>query len=599
MPDASRTLPFKKGDMLTDYSNVAVEVHNVIPGGFGIVAFGVDQMDGQWAALKTIRPDVLRNGPHIRELFIRESLTWLGVWPHANVTIADFVTEINGMPFLVLKYAEYGSLRRHLRPDLPTDQAFIWAQHIAAGMAHLHATDPDHLRPEPIIHRDLKPENILIYGNGRARITDFGLAKTQAAVAQSEILSEMLDEDDDGTAQNNTRSQRYQTERGSALGTPSYMAPEQWMDAASAGPAADVYAFGLILGEMLIGQHPLLPLNERHSKEEWRAAHLSGQHRPLPTAFPLPLHRFYARMLAMNPEQRPTMVEAFTQLQATARQLALPVFTVPEIFPPTTANKVAYWIARANACDRFNMYAEALVYNNQAYTLAPRDPMILSSRAHIFAHQGRTEEAIATYASAFAIRPADDHRGRSVVLHQQGEMFTTLQRFAEADAAYAGALREMPGAADTWYNRAVNLRLWGEQAKAAGEEQLACDRFRQAFDCAQESWKLNAHDQDTPRLLARIGARLAASHLHAQAEEAYALALSSAVAQDDPAIWYNRALNLLRWWQSEIQSGHAPGRNYLRAALEYAEEAQRRDPHDPDMPALINAIQGGMRQAQE
>jgi serine/threonine protein kinase len=598
MPAYSAPLPFKVGDILTDYASVEIVVRDIATGGFGIVAFGPNQENrGQWAALKMIKPEVLRRGKHIRELFIREGLTWRGVWPHANVMQAQFVTEINGLPCLVLDYAAQGALRRHMYRDLPVDLAFTWAQHIAAGMAHLHTPDPEHLRLDPIIHRDLKPENILIDGDGFACITDFGLAKTQAAVAQVEALGAEYEAAEEETAQDNTRSQQYHTRRGVSMGTPAYMAPEQWADAATAGPAADVYAFGLILGELLGGQHPILPLNERHTQEEWRAAHLSGQHRPLPTVFPLPLQNLYGAMLALDPAQRPIMAEVFSRLQATSRGLRLSVYDVPAAFPPTVENRAVFWIGWSNAYDRFGLYAEALVRSDQAYALLPHEAPVLSGRADILAHLGRPEEALAMYVDALASLPTDSHQRRNIVLNQQGNLLATMHRCAEADAAYAAALQESPGAADTWYNRAVNLRQWGEQAKSDGDVQQARDHFRQAFDCARESSRLNPNLQPTPGLLARIGARLNESQLYADAEAAYALALQGELDQDAPATWYNRAVNQRLWGIEEVQATQtATGREHLQAALQYATEAQRLGLDVPQLPRLINAIRQALQQ---
>jgi serine/threonine protein kinase len=512
VPDNLDTLPFKIGDILTNYTGVEVEVYARASGGFGCVAFGPDRLSrGRWRALKTIRPEVLQRGEHIREMFIREGLTWMGVWPHVNIVTAQFVTQINGLPFLVLDYADQGSLRRHLRPNLSIERAFIWAQHIAAGMAHLHKPAPDLLRPDPIIHRDLKPDNILLRDLGdsipSAQITDFGLAKTQAAVAQAEAMVEGDEELEEGTALDNTRSQRYRTERGSALGTPAYMAPEQWADAASAGPAADVYAFGLILGELLTGQHPILPLNERHTKEEWLVAHLSGQHRPLPTVFPIPLHNLYAAMLARRPEQRPTMAAIFTQLQATARQLQLPIYEVPDFVLPTTENQRIFWMGWSDAYDTFGLYPEALVRSDKAYALAPQHPNVLSGRADILAHLGRSEEALAMYSASLAVRPLDDHLGRKIVLHQQAVLLRRVDRFSEAEATYAAALREMPEDASSWFDRAINAIYWGRQELRNGNASEARRLSQLGLTYLQQSQTLgyyNPQMADVKRLLQQV-----------------------------------------------------------------------------------------------
>src|SRR5205814_5942522 len=85
---------------------------------------------------------------------------------------------------------------------------------------------------EGIIHRDLKPSNVLFTKEGVPKITDFGLAKR-------------------------LESDSRQTESGQIMGSPSYMAPEQARgDTRDVGPAADVYALGAILYEMLTGRPP-------------------------------------------------------------------------------------------------------------------------------------------------------------------------------------------------------------------------------------------------------------------------------------------------------------------------------------------------------
>src|SRR5204863_3371529 len=81
-----------------------------------------------------------------------------------------------------------------------------------------------------IIHRDLKPANVLLTADGKPKVTDFGLAKKL----------------DEGS----------RTQTGSVMGTPSYMAPEQAEGRKDIGPAADIYALGAVLYELLTGRPP-------------------------------------------------------------------------------------------------------------------------------------------------------------------------------------------------------------------------------------------------------------------------------------------------------------------------------------------------------
>ena len=104
---------------------------------------------------------------------------------------------------------------------LPCDQTLVIADEIADALKHAHALG--------IVHRDLKPDNVVLSPSGRAVVLDFGIAKIPEAL---------------------------HTVTGSALGTPDYMAPEQHLDAKRVDQRADVYAFGMMLYELLVGALP-------------------------------------------------------------------------------------------------------------------------------------------------------------------------------------------------------------------------------------------------------------------------------------------------------------------------------------------------------
>ncbi|HKB03455.1 MAG TPA: protein kinase, partial [Gemmataceae bacterium] len=124
-------------------------------------------------------------------------------------------------PFFSLEFVAGGSLAG---VRLPARAAAELVETLARTVHHAHT--------HGIIHRDLKPANILLTEDGRAKITDFGLAKQQSA-------------------------QSHLTQSGAILGTPSYMAPEQAAGAGNTvGPPADVYALGAILYELLTGRPP-------------------------------------------------------------------------------------------------------------------------------------------------------------------------------------------------------------------------------------------------------------------------------------------------------------------------------------------------------
>jgi WD40 repeat protein/tRNA A-37 threonylcarbamoyl transferase component Bud32 len=149
---------------------------------------------------------------------------------HPNLVQIYEVSEQDGRPFFALEYVEGGNLAQKLAgTPLPARQAATLVETLAHAMHYAHR--------HGIVHRDLKPGNVLLTADGVPKITDFGLARSV--------------EGDSGL-----------TKTGVAMGTPSYMAPEQAEGKKEVGPAADIYALGAILYEMLTGRPPFVGVDE-------------------------------------------------------------------------------------------------------------------------------------------------------------------------------------------------------------------------------------------------------------------------------------------------------------------------------------------------
>ncbi len=139
----------------------------------------------------------------------------------ALVTVYDAGHDDGNRPFLVMQLVEGWTLAAEVtrRGQIPPNEMASWGSSIAAGLAYVHG--------QGIIHRDVKPANVLLARDGRVLLADFGIAR-------------LVD-----TA--------HMTRAGDVVGTPSYFAPEQ-VAGEPVGPAADVYALGLVLLECLTGR---------------------------------------------------------------------------------------------------------------------------------------------------------------------------------------------------------------------------------------------------------------------------------------------------------------------------------------------------------
>src|SRR5262245_3170560 len=151
---------------------------------------------------------------------------------HPNIlTIYDIGAQ-DGAPFIVSELLDGAELRAQLEQGaLSARRALEYAQQITAGLAAAHE--------KGIVHRDLKPENLFITTDGRVKILDFGLAKLRPPQA-------------DG-ADTDAPTQKKITEPGVVMGTVGYMSPEQ-VRGQETDHRSDIFAFGMILYEMLSGQ---------------------------------------------------------------------------------------------------------------------------------------------------------------------------------------------------------------------------------------------------------------------------------------------------------------------------------------------------------
>jgi serine/threonine protein kinase len=203
-------------------------VREVGRGGMGRVYLASDARLGRTVALKALAPQLTREPRH-RDQLRREARAAAGL-THPGICTVYSLEELDGELYIVTEFVEGHTLRDEIeaatRPSL--ESIVATARELASAIASAHARG--------VTHRDLKPENIMRTPEGRIKVLDFGLARMEAGPG--------------GIAATLTTPLP-----GGIVGTPAYMAPEQ-IEGRTAGPASDVFAFGVLMYEWISGRHP-------------------------------------------------------------------------------------------------------------------------------------------------------------------------------------------------------------------------------------------------------------------------------------------------------------------------------------------------------
>ncbi len=201
----------------------------------GEVYRATDTKLGRDVAIKALPGEVAQD-PERLARFRREAQV-LAALNHPNVAAIHGLEEAGGQSFLVLELVEGEDLSERLkRGPIPVDEAFDVARQIAEALEAAHE--------KGIVHRDLKPANVKLTPEGKAKVLDFGLATAYAAEAASGSSSDL--------SQSPTLAHTG-TAAGLILGTAAYMSPEQ-ARGRRADKRADIWAFGVVLFEMLSGR---------------------------------------------------------------------------------------------------------------------------------------------------------------------------------------------------------------------------------------------------------------------------------------------------------------------------------------------------------
>jgi serine/threonine protein kinase len=255
-------------------------------GGMSSVYKARDALLERHVALKILH-DQYSGDDDFVERFKREARS-VAQLQHPNIVTVIDRGEEDGRQYIVFEYIDGENLKEHVvrKGRLEVREALEIALEVARGLAFAHE--------QGLIHRDVKPQNILLNGDGRAKVTDFGIARTV---------------DVDGM-----------TQTGTVLGTSNYIAPEQ-ASGQRVDTQSDVYALGAVLYELLAGDVPF-------PGESFVVVAMKHMHEPAPNVLdvrgdvPLRVAAAVDRALEKDPEQRfPTMDAFAAELEACLAEL--------------------------------------------------------------------------------------------------------------------------------------------------------------------------------------------------------------------------------------------------------------------------------------
>ncbi len=402
-------------------------------GGMGIVYAAEDERVGRTVALKALTPEYTRDALR-RERLTREARAAAAL-SHPAIATFFHLEEVDGELYIISELVRGRTLREELRkgPLPPSDLVPVLIA-IAAALAAAHE--------HGIVHRDLKPENIMRREDGQIKVLDFGLARSPTS--------------------REARSSVWLTQPGALLGTPGYMAPEQFTGG-QVDARADLFAFGVIAWELATGEHPFG--NDPASVIARMTAVMTGDSAALSRTLPLPgLDRIARRCMRAAPAERYQTAEALLadlrSLDASRNSAATPsrhdsfwwwqfhqnVISMVNAAAPVAVWAVRQWVGRPNGSWLFLLSLTLATISvtlrlNLFFASRVHPATLVDHRARLFPTIAGVEALLAGSLLVTAMLIAGKHDGvAAVMVALAAVMLASLSLIEPATTAAAGLI---------------------------------------------------------------------------------------------------------------------------------------------------------------
>jgi len=419
-------------------------VSEPLMGGMAIVYLCLDHSENKPVALKTFKPEYLPDR-NARYRFIQEGGIWMQLGKHPNIVQCyrlEMMDETDGL-FIVLELVpkEEGfpdaSFRSWLVPGkpLPLRQALLFSIQIVRGMKYAVTKIPG------LVHRDLKPENLLVGVDtqlegkiNHLHITDFGLsALLNNPQKEQTIVSPLKDQFSIDSMQHHTMP------ISGIIGTPLYMAPEQW-NRQEIGIPTDIFAFGCIFYEMLAGKTYITGLNIEQIKANCCKKRLND----LSNVIPKEVKTIVDQSLELNPNKR------FSNWESLDESIN---YAYERIFGQKIPKENKSWnaerddliqreqsyITLGNAFLEIGKIKEGQSYFERAITSGKANKhgdieiMGILGLGGIFSHSGKYGQAIENYNKALSIAHENETKlEEAFILRRMGRVYTTIGDYKNA-----------------------------------------------------------------------------------------------------------------------------------------------------------------------